>query len=103
MEAKMVTSKSSQDVTLSTCFRLYLNAEIEEHFHYTVKNKKSSKGQMKMIEFTTYVNLQKISWFQWKNVLWPLLMSDGIWLKQHPRPVQLIHNSIIAYVAMIHP
>ena len=44
MEAKMVTSKSSQDVTLSTCSRLYSNAEIEEHFHYTVKNKKSSKG-----------------------------------------------------------
>ena len=61
MEAKMVTSKSSQDVTLSTCSRLYSNAEIEEHFHSTVKNKKSSKGQMKMIEFTTYVNLQERS------------------------------------------
>ena len=58
---------------------------------------------MKIIEFTTYVNLQDRSWFQWKNVLWPILKSDGIWLQQHPGPIQLIHNSTIAYVAMIHP
>ena len=103
MNAKMVTSKSTKNVTLATCTRLYSNAEIEEHFHYTVKNRKSANGPMKTIEFTTYVNLQDRSWFQWKHVLWPTLKSDGIWLQQHPGPMQLIHNSTIAYVAMIHP